>query len=223
MKIEEILSQLSDHPLFAGVSQETLSEKLTDDAVVEFSPGQEIYSPKSREKRLGIILSGSASVFSADEACGVLLRVLESGDTFGVANLFSRQERFVSYIVAKKHCRVLFFSEASTAALLKDEPCFCLNYVRFLSDRICFLNDKISCFTAGSPERRLAFFLLALDESEQITYTVSTNANSLSDMLNVGRASLYRAFDKLEAEGLIRKNGKEITVTDKNALKRRFG
>ena len=223
MKIDELLSQLNKHPLFAGVSKETLSKKLNADAIVEFSPGQEIYSPKHREKKLGIILSGSASVFSANESCGVLLRVLEMGDTFGVANLFSNQERFVSFIMAKKHCRVLFFSEASAAELLQEEPCFCINYVRFLSDRICFLNDKISCFTAGSPERRLAFFLLALDNNDQSSYTVSTNANSLSDMLNIGRASLYRAFDKLESDGWIKKNGKEITVTDKNALKRRFG
>lgn len=221
--MDELLLQLLNHPLFIGISQETLQKKLDADAIVSFAPGQEIYSPKIREKKLGIILSGSASVFSADESCGVLLRILEKGDTFGVANLFSAQERFVSFIVAKKHCRVLFFSEASAAALLREEPRFCINYIRFLSDRICFLNDKISCFTAGSPERRLAFFLLALDEEGQGSYTVSTNANSLSDMLNVGRASLYRAFDKLEAEGLIKKNGKEITITDKNALKRRFG
>lgn len=222
MKKEELISQLNEHPLFAGICQKTLSSALDVDAISEFSVGQEIYSPKSSEKKLGIILSGTASVFSADENNGVLLRILEKGDTFGVANLFSKRERFISIIVAKKGCRVLFFSEAATERLLREDPVFCMNYIRFLSDRICFLNTKISCFTAGSPERRLAFFLLALGEGEEGRYTVSLNANSLSDMLNVGRASLYRAFDKLEADQLIQKDGKQITILDKNILKQHF-
>ena len=113
MKKEELISQLTEHPLFAGICQKTLSSALGVDAITEFSVGQEIYSPKSSEKKLGIILSGTASVFSTDENNGVLLRILEKGDTFGVANLFSKRESFVSIIMAKKSCRVLFFSEAA--------------------------------------------------------------------------------------------------------------
>lgn len=224
MKNSQMITQLCAHRLFAGVDPQTLAAKTESGAkTADFLPGQEIYSPKDRDKKLGILLTGSASVFSADENNGVLLRILEKGDTFGVANLFSGQERFVSLIVAKKACRVLFFDEKTVASLLREDETFCMNYIRFLSDRICFLNTKISCFTAGSPERRLAFFLLAFGEDWDKPYSVSLNANSLSDMLNVGRASLYRAFEKLEAEGLIIKEGKQITVPDKNTLKKRFG
>ena len=148
--------------------------------------------------------------------------MLESGDTFGVANLFSSTEQFVSLIVAKKACRVLFFSEETVALLLREDTTFCMNYIHFLSDRICFLNTKISCFTAGSPERKLAFFLLSCADDKMEQYSLSINSNSLSDMLNVGRASLYRAFDCLVSEGLIQKQGKQITVLNKNALKDRY-
>ena len=41
-------------------------------------------------------------------------------------------------------------------------------------------------------------------------------------MLNVGRASLYRAFDKLIADGYIKKDGKTITLLDRNALKDQY-
>ena len=208
--------------MFDGVNPQTLADVLDADAVADFSAGQEIYSPQDLEKKLGIVLSGTASVFSPDEKGGVLLRTLEKGDTFGVATLFSHRDRFVSLIVAKKACRILFFSEASAESLLCEDAAFRMNYVRFLSDRICFLNTKISCFTAGSPERKLAFFLMALEEGDSPQYTVSLNANALSDMLNVGRASLYRAFDKLESEGLIKKDGKTITVLDKNTLRQRY-
>lgn len=220
-----MIDQLCTHRLFAGMDTQRLSATVNGGEVklCEFASGEEIYSPYDKEKKLGFLLSGSASVFSADENNAVLLRILEKGDTFGVANLFSSHETFVSLIVAKKACKILFFSEASVAALLREDSVFCMNYIHFLSDRICFLNQKISCFTAGSPERKLAFFLLSCGEDKIEQYSLSINANSLSDMLNIGRASLYRAFDSLAAEGLIQKQGKQITVIDKNALKRRFG
>lgn len=220
----EILSALFSNRLFIGANEKLLTKSIENgDAILrEFSPGETIYSPRDKKKKLGFLLSGTASVFSADENNSVLLRMLETGDTFGVANLFSSKEQFVSLIVAKKACSVLFFSQETIAALLKEDAVFCMNYIHFLSDRICFLNSKISCFTAGNPERKLAFFLLSCAEDKMGQYSLTISANSLSDMLNVGRASLYRAFDSLVAEGLIQKQGKQITVLDKNALKTRF-
>ena len=218
------LSILISHPLFMGIDPEILLQKTESGVAVfrEFSAGEEVYSPRDKNKKLGVILTGSASVFSADENNTVLLRILEKGDSFGVANLFSSQEQFVSLIVAKKACKVLFFSREAVSALLEENKTFCMNYIHFLSDRICFLNTKISCFTAGSPERKLAFFLLSCADDKMEQYSLNINANSLSEMLNVGRASLYRAFDSLVSEGLISKQGKQITVIDKNALKTRF-
>ena len=221
----ELISQLCTHRLFSGTDPGRLANKIEsgEASVREFAAGEEIYAPRDRDKKLGFILSGSASVFSADENNTVLLRILEKGDTFGVANLFSSKEQFVSLIVAKKACRILFFPAATVESLLREDSAFCMNYIHFLSDRICFLNNKISCFTAGSPERKLAFFLLSCGDDKIGQYSLNINANSLSDMLNIGRASLYRAFDSLAAEGLIQKQGKQITVIDKNALKIRFG
>lgn len=224
MKKAEIPTFLTTLPLFCGMSEITLSDAVGKYAeIVDFSVGDELYSPRNVEKKLGILLSGAAVVFSADENNDVLLRTIETGDTFGVATLFARRDTFVSRIVAKKTCRVLFWTADAVESLIRTDETFRMNYIRFLSDRICFLNTKISCFTAGSPERRLAFFLLSFEEGKPDTYTVSTSANSLSDMLNVGRASLYRAFEKLESEGLIRREGKHIIVTDKNTLKRYLG
>ena len=42
---------------------------------------------------------------------------------------------------------------------------------------------------------------------------------ALAKQLNTGRASLYRAFDYLESINLIKRDGKIITVLDKDKLK----
>ena len=224
MKQTEISLFLDSLPLFGGTDDALLRNIVEKNGkIMDFPVGEEIYSPKNTKKTLGVMLSGNAYVFSADENSDVLLRTIEKGDTFGVATLFAGRDEFVSRIIAKKTCRVLFLSVDTIEALIQADETFRMNYIRFLSERICFLNTKISCFTAGSPERRLAFFLLSFEEGKPDSYAVSVNANSLSDMLNVGRASLYRAFEKLESENLICRKGKQITILDKNTLKRYLG
>ena len=96
------------------------------------------------------------------------------------------------------------------------------NYLSFLSNRICYLNKKIVCLTAGSSERRLAYYLdSALSEAEdrgELTDSITVQMNTLCDMLNLGRASLYRAADKLSEDGFIMREGKTIRVLDRSGM-----
>ena len=124
--------------------------------------------------------------------------------------------------MAHGRCEVLFIPADTVKYLLENDKTVMYNYVNFLSDRICFLNRKISCLTAGSVERRLALYLCSAIE---VSFNVNENDavydlalpvsfSSLATMLDIGRASLYRAFDRLEADGFITKNGNHITVRD---------
>ena len=222
MKKEDIILKLKTHPIFNGVEDFALCNAINsaDTLIKEFKQGDEIFSPQNKEKKLGFVLLGEANVYSADGNRSVLLRSLKVGDMFGISNLFDENLGFVSLITAKKASRVIFFSSKAIEKLLNDSSEFRTNYIKFLSQRICFLNKKIACFTAGTPERRLAMFLCS--QSEERTFSLNTSANSLSEMLDIGRASLYRALDKLISEGLISKNGKTITVLDRNTLEKNY-
>jgi len=217
MKKEAIVTQLQASPLFHGISSESILSLLASPktATQTFKAGDLIYSPESTEKLLGVFLSGNAAAYSVDSQNGVLLRSFAKNDMFGLATLFGSRNRYVSIITAKNACRVIFFSAEDIRPLL-DEPTFSMNYIRCLSDKICYLNTKISCFTAGSPERKLAYFLCL--QSPANSFSLSISANALSEMLNIGRASLYRAFDKFTEDGFIKKEGKTITLIDRNAM-----
>ena len=222
LKKEEIIYKLKKHNLFENIENSVLEATLDaeDIKVKNFKQGEEIFSPEDEEKKLGFILAGEANVYSADGNRSVMLRSLFEGDTFGVSNLFDENSRFVSIIVAKKASTVIFFAPDTIGRLLDESSSFRMSYIKFLSERIRFLNKKISCYTAGSPERRLAVFLCS--QSNEKRFSVNINANSLSEMLNVGRASLYRAFDKMIDDGFIEKNGKIITVLDRHTLETNY-
>ncbi len=179
-----------------------------------FASGEIILSPDAQPPQAGLVLSGKASVTTPDTAHAVLLRFLKSGDLFGIANLFS-SEPFVSRICAENACRCLFLSQEAFAYLLDASPSLRRAYVGFLSDRIRFLNRKIGYLTAGSAERRLALYIASLGEG---TVRLQDSITSLSELLNLGRASLYRAFDRLIRDGFLTKNGKELTVHDPKAM-----
>ena len=219
---EEITRKLKRHLLFKDVENDVLLKFVSDNGVSiqSFKNGEEIFSPKHTEKCLGFVLTGEAIVYSSDENRSVLLRQLESGDTFGVSNLFDESSEFVSLIISKKSSQILFFTAEAVENLLNTSQQFRMGYIKFLSQRICFLNKKISCFTAGSTERRLALFLCS--QCDGVNNTFTANANALSEMLNIGRASLYRAFDTLISDGFIEKNGKNIIVLDRQGLEKNY-
>ena len=79
-----------------------------------------------------------------------------------------------------------------------------------------YLNKKISTFTAGNADCKLALYLIENNENGKLNSTLSMSA--LASTLGVGRASLYRAFDKLENANLIKKDGMDIFIIDSDGL-----
>lgn len=218
VKITDKIFKIKNHMLFRNVDDAYIIKILNrpDTLIKNFSPEEIILSKNSNEKVLGLILSGEANVYAPGCDGGVLIKTLSPTDSFGVATLFGDSVKFVTTIVSKKASTVIFFSKSSVESLMDMSKDFRKNYITFLSQRICFLNEKISCFTAGSPEKKLSSFLCS--ESDKNEFSVSISSIRLSEMLDIGRATLYRAFDKMIEDGLIVKTGKTIYVPDRNKL-----
>jgi CRP-like cAMP-binding protein len=186
--------------------------------VREFAAGEVVLSPKTDRRAACLLLSGRASVQTPDPGRATLLRYLSENEPFGIANLFGNRP-FVSLIRAESRCRVFFLTETSARRLLEEDHAFLYAYLDFLSGRIHYLNQKIGYLTAGSAERRLALYLSAMN-ADEITLPVSLS--DLSELLDVGRASLYRAFDRLTADGFLQKDGRTIRLLNRVAMLRAY-
>lgn len=218
------LELLGSVKLFHGVDKGILTEALEDESFVyrEYSPGETILSPDEKQNKAVIFISGRAEVYSADEGRSLLLRTLERGHAVGVSNLFSSED-FVSRVIASKRCETLELSPENFGKILESDRRAMYNYVAFLSQKIRYLNRKIVTLTAGSAERRLAYFLDgALPEGAKDGAEITVQMNSLCEMLNLGRASLYRAADKLTEEGFISRDGKIIRILDRRGMMKKY-
>ena len=150
----------------------------------------------------------------------MLIKTVSEGAIFGIANLYSENAAFPTRISAKKSCKVLFISPDDVRSLIENDPSVMRAFMAFLSEKIVYLNKKINSFTAGSAERRLTLFLA--DNAENDIYTSETSLSALATMLDIGRASLYRALDKLELEGLIERKDRSIILKDRDLLLKKY-
>ncbi len=209
-------NQIASCPLLHGISMENAERIFSRYAceVESYSPGDVVMSPADQTKRIGFLLQGKAEIITSGQSKNTLLRFLNEGEAFGASRLFS-DAPFVSVVTAKSTCKIFFLSEDAILALMESDTLFLRRYLTFLSGRIRYLNQKISYLSAGSAERKLALYL---SYSQESVFTLALSISALSELLDIGRASLYRAFDKLIEDGYITKCGREIRILQKEAL-----
>lgn len=145
----------------------------------------------------------------------LLVSHLGAGDLFGAAALFTDNQDYATTLTALTPCRLVLFPQDGVERLVEESSRFALNYIRYLSSRIQFLSGRLDTVSAGTAEGKLAQYLLsAVGDEEQ----VAISATQLSARIGVGRATLYRAFEALEREGAIAREGKVIRILRRELL-----
>ncbi len=174
-----------------------------------FAKGETIYDSALARRALALVLEGQVRVLHGR----VVMNDLGPGDVFGAAALFGGEEPYPSQVVAVTRCRIVFIEQEQVSALMAAYPRVGENYVRFLSDRIRFLNTRLSALTAGQTDDRLWRFLLT-HRDERGAVRLPGGMTELAEALGMGRTSLYRSLEQLTAAGKIRRQGKEIMVME---------
>lgn len=207
--------------LFRGSPPGVLTRILavSDCTAAAYEKNEVVYDKTNFSRSLGIVLEGRLRVTkeNADKR-SIVMSTLQRGAMFGAAALFNSEPEYATKITAIEHSRVLFLPQRLIKRMIEREPEIAENYIRYLSERILFLNRKIYFLTAGTVEQRLAGFLLdnlAVGEFSEMPMPM----HRLADALNMSRASLYRAFDELTASGAVSKQGKLVCINNAELLK----
>lgn len=184
-----------------------------------FGKGMAVLDLFDYRSSLGLVLSGSLEV-TKQEGRKYIMRTFESGGVFGSANLFCDEPDLVTKLTAVSNCRIIFFPQSLLIKMMQESYTIAENYIRFLSGRIRFLNEKIQGLITISAESALARYLTmnAVQRDGKMLVKPGSSMTALADELNIGRASLYRAFDDLEKAGFIKKTGKQIEITNLDGL-----
>ena len=210
-----ILSQ----KLFEGCNSEMIADiVLSNGTLLNFRSGEAM---ESDERAVGILLSGRGVIYSSDKGRQTLLRFISPGDAVGVAGLFAEMAPNTRICACGDGKSEMFFvGRKAFEQLMATEPDgrFRTNLIGFLSDRVTFLNSKIDFVTGGSAERRLVMFLKHSTVKNNGEIEIGMSMTALAHALDIGRASLYRAFDSLAEDGIISRDGKTVVILSPEAL-----
>lgn len=214
-EVSSIARLMKQTPLFLKTDDNILKREAEKAEKLCFSKGDIIASSGESSRKLGIILKGRAEV--TKDSGRVKMSVLSKGDIFGAITLFGNNPGFLTDITAAEKCEAVFFSPESIERILSEDGETARCYIGYLSDRIGFLNGKIDSYTGATSSAKLACWLLKNTEQDE---KIILSMTKLCGLLNISRASVYRAFDELENGGCVERSGKNIKVTDREKLKK---
>lgn len=180
---------------------------------LNFSKNEIIYGYDSYKKSLGIILKGKVSV-RKDRTSNVLINTLGNGDIFGGAALFSKYDRFIGTLRAETDSDILFIPENLMEEIIVKSPESAVSYIKYLSESLMFLNNRLDVFTAGGAEERTLEYIRRNSRTDENGRTVADGMSmtELSEYLAVGRATLYRILDEFQRNGIIQRDGRKIYI-----------
>lgn len=206
--------------LFKNVDFAYANEKygiLNRTVVSEYDDGQSVLTSDDGRDGVFVVLDGGGYICSASKKHYATLRCLKKGDTFGAASLFGAPTEHKTKVIAKNYLKTAVLPVDLISELLEKESKIALNYICFLSDRVSFLNRKITAFSAGSAEEKLALYLLSLP-CESNVITLNESYTEIAKILDIGRASLYRAIETFENAEIICRSGKQVCISDRDKL-----
>ncbi len=216
------IEALKNCSFLSGVSIELITTLLTDNSyeIKTYLKGEAVFSPEYSVKSLAVILKGSAEVSKNTDKGTLFMSTLNVSDVFGMSVLFGVSEDFPTTVKAKEQMRVLFITKQQLKELFISYPELTENYLNILSRKIHFLNKKIERLSSSGATASLKNYLSETAEKLGTnSFTLPVSFLVLSTALGIGRTSLYRAFDELTEEGFLQKNGKIITLTERNETK----
>lgn len=209
------LKTLSTCFLFKNVDEILMEQLCTDPRCeqISYPRGATIFDEAHFRRCLGILLTGEVLV-EKNTADGKRLNMtrLTPGECFGAAAMYTQQQRYASLLTAKRPTQILYLPQAVITWAMERSFTITENYITYLSGRIWFLSSRISALTAGTAQQKLAVYLIEQGD-------VAISMTDLSQQLNLGRASLYRAVEELEESGAILRAGKMLKVLREDVLR----
>jgi CRP-like cAMP-binding protein len=157
---------------------------------------------------LAVLASGRVDISKKS----AYLKTVRAPAVFGVATLFDSGEGYISTLEAKTEALLLLFSEKFVEELIEESPEFSKRFILLLGEKIRYLNHRIDFYTSPSAEGKLHEYLEVNAFGEEGERYVEISMSKLSEILGIGRASLYRALSSLEEKGLIKKQNKKIIL-----------
>lgn len=219
---DHMIGILSDCSLFRGMSRQEISAALSDSSwrIRSFPKDTLIAQAGEEVLNLQIVLEGSVKGEMVDYA-GKVIKIEDIGPSrpLAPAFLFGLQNRYPVNITAGGDVKVLSIPRERFLVMLQNSKSILVNFVDIVSSRGQFLSNKIKFLSFTTIKGKLAQYLLDLSgKSGSEKFSLPSSQSRLSELFGVARPSIGRAMSELNHDGIIRTEGREVTILDHSKL-----
>jgi CRP/FNR family transcriptional regulator len=218
--MKKILDIISAIPIFNGLPDDQLAAIKQIALEKPVNKGEIIFSEGDEGRGFYVVAEGRVKVFKVSpEGKEQILHILGRGQPFGEVSVFAGQ-KFPANAQALDKGRILFFPRVAVVDLIAANPSLALNMLAVMSKKLRQFAVQIENLSLKEMPARLASYLiyLAQEQQNEKAVTLRISKGQLASILGTIPETLSRVFAKLSGQGLIRVEGKTITLLDRSGL-----
>ena len=213
---------LENSTLFQGVEANVLREYLeeTPHHIQCYDKEETIFHLMDPALRIGIILKGRVEAqksFPNGSQVNVSIRI--PGEIIGPAAVFSKSQRYPCDIVALEPATLMMLRKEDLLSLMQKDVKILQNFTSEIASATYMLQQRLELLSYSGIAQKAAFWLLMqVRQTGKTAVQIPASMSRWAMIMNVSRPSLHREMKKLEEEGIIRYEGKNIYVLDPDGL-----
>ena len=215
-------SILEKSTLFQGVEANVLRGYLeeTPHHIQCYDKEETIFHLMDPALRIGIILEGRVEAqksFSNGSQVNVSIRI--PGEIIGPAAVFSKSQRYPCDIVALEPATLMMLRKEDLLSLMQKDVKILQNFTTEIASATYMLQQRLELLSYSGIAQKAAFWLLMqVRQTGKTAVQIPDSMSRWAMIMNVSRPSLHREMKKLEEEGIIRYERKNIYVLDPDGL-----
>jgi CRP/FNR family transcriptional regulator, cyclic AMP receptor protein len=211
-------------PIFSGLSEPELAFLAQRAVPRRFSAGETVFAEGDPCTGLYVIETGHVRIFKSSAGGREHVLAIE-GQGSSVAELpVFDGGNYPASVSAIDDATLLFVSKQDFQALCLEHPQVALKVLRIVGARLRRLVGIIEELSFTTVRHRLAAFLVRLARSSgkrsggAIEITLPANNQELASQIGTVRELISRNLSRFQAEGMIKIDGRNVLITDLNAL-----
>jgi len=167
---------------------------------------------------LYILLKGSAQAEIISDSRTVLnMEIVKAPNLLAPALLFAANNQFPVDVVALEDCEIILISKDSIVKQLSSNQAFLQGFMKFNSNRVNFLSERLKLLSTKTIKGKLAQYILA--RTKDMDFTLDRKQTDLAEYFGVTRPSLSRSLSEMIEEGIISLKRKTGTILNPEKLK----
>jgi len=184
-----------------------------------FKKGEWIAQQGDTVKSLYILTKGSVKAEMLSESGTVLnIETIQAPNPLAPAFLFAENNMFPVDVVALENCEIITVSKDSVIKQLASNETFLQGFMKFNSNRVYFLSERLKLISTKTIKGKLAQYILA--RTKNMDFIMDMNQTELAEYFGVTRPSLSRSLSEMIDEGIISLKKKQGKVLDFSKLRK---